>query len=118
MNLPSTTAMQALLAAALLSFSLPLLAQNAGDQKPAEASKPIPPVQPQPTAVPGRPDIPNAEVEKTIRNTPPLPFPVAVMLRVPLVVVMLPVANVVPVTVTPLTPDSTPVVRLVPFTVR
>ena len=43
----------------------------------AEATKPIPPVQPQPTAVPGRPDVPNAEVEKQLRNTPPLPFPVA-----------------------------------------
>ena len=29
------------------------------------------------TTVPGRPDVPNAEVEKQLRNTPPLPFPVA-----------------------------------------
>ena len=43
----------------------------------AEATKPIPPMQPVPSAVPGRPDVPNAEVEKQLRNTPPLPFPVA-----------------------------------------
>jgi len=38
------------------------------------ASKPLPPVQPQPTTVPGRPDIPNAEVETRLRNVAPLPF--------------------------------------------
>ena len=43
--------------------------------------------------------------------------PVAVILSAPLVLVMLPVAKVVPVTVTPLTPESTPVVRPVPLTV-
>jgi glucose/arabinose dehydrogenase len=32
-------------------------------------------MQPQPTTVPGRPDIPNAEVQKKLRNVPPLPFP-------------------------------------------
>jgi glucose/arabinose dehydrogenase len=67
--------------AALLA-ALPLtaaLAQTAADPaaKPAEAAKPIPPMQPVPTTVPGRPDVPNAEVEKQLRNTPPLPFPVA-----------------------------------------
>ena len=61
-----------LFAATLCAF--PIAFANA---QTAEASKPIPPVQPQPTAVPGRPDVPNAEVEKQLRNTPPLPFPVA-----------------------------------------
>jgi hypothetical protein len=31
--------------------------------------------QPQPTTVPGRPDIPNAEVTKVLRGVPPPPFP-------------------------------------------
>lgn len=34
-------------------------------------------MQPVPTAVPGRPEVPNAEVEKQLRNTLPLPFPLA-----------------------------------------
>ena len=69
--------------AALLVAS-PAFAQQASDQPaaqpaappaaPPEASKPIPPVQPQPTTVPGRPDIPNAEVAKQLRNVAPLPF--------------------------------------------
>ena len=39
--------------------------------------KPAPNVQPTPTTVPGRPDIPNAEVAKTLRGvpSPPLPTP-------------------------------------------
>ena len=39
--------------------------------------KPPPNVQPTPTTVPGRPDIPNAEVAKTLRGvpSPPLPTP-------------------------------------------
>ena len=40
----------------------------------AGAVKPIPPMQPEQTAVPGRPEVPNAEVEKQLRNTPPLRF--------------------------------------------
>ena len=31
-------------------------------------------MQPEQTAVPGRPEVPNAEVEKQLRNTPPLRF--------------------------------------------
>src|SRR4030095_9768434 len=68
--------------AALLIVS-PAFAQQTGDQPPApsaapeaanpEASKPMPIQQPQPTTVPGRPDIPNAEVAKQLRNVPPLP---------------------------------------------
>ncbi len=40
-----------------------------------EASKPMPSLQPQPTTVPRRPDIPNAEVPKVLRGIPPPPFP-------------------------------------------
>ena len=36
--------------------------------------KPAPNVQPAPTTVPGRPDIPNAEVAKTLRGVPQPPF--------------------------------------------
>jgi glucose/arabinose dehydrogenase len=44
--------------------------------KPAspDTAKPLPSQQPQPTTVPGRPDIPNAEVAKQLRNVAPLPF--------------------------------------------
>jgi glucose/arabinose dehydrogenase len=65
----------------------PAIAQQAGDKPAAqpaapsaapevskpETPKPMPPLQPQPTTVPGRPDIPNAEVAKQLRNVPPLP---------------------------------------------
>ena len=67
----TTAVVPRLLIAALLSL-LPLAAPLA--QPAADAAKPIPPVQPQPTTVPGRPDVPNAEVEQKLRNTPPLPF--------------------------------------------
>ncbi|MGZ8480003.1 MAG: PQQ-dependent sugar dehydrogenase [Candidatus Binatia bacterium] len=36
--------------------------------------KPAPNIQPAPTTVPGRPDIPNAEVAKTLRGVPQPPF--------------------------------------------
>src|SRR5437867_4597612 len=61
----------------------PAFAQQSGDKPAAqpaapsaapEASKPMPPLQPEPTTVPGRPDIPNAEVAKELRNVAPLPF--------------------------------------------
>src|SRR5437867_250151 len=61
----------------------PAFAQQSGDKPAAqpaapsaapEASKPMPPLQPEPTTVPGRPDIPNAEVAKQLRNVAPLPF--------------------------------------------
>jgi glucose/arabinose dehydrogenase len=48
---------------------------------PAPAQPPAPPagqmpiIQPQPTSVPGRPDIPNAEVATQLRGVPPPPFP-------------------------------------------
>jgi glucose/arabinose dehydrogenase len=48
---------------------------------PAPAQPPAPPagqmpiMQPQPTTVPGRPDIPNAEVATQLRGVPPPPFP-------------------------------------------
>ena len=62
------------LAVAMIAAAPVVWAQAAAD---APAAKPIPPMQPVPTTVPGRPDVPNAEVEKQLRNTPPLPFPVA-----------------------------------------
>jgi glucose/arabinose dehydrogenase len=40
-----------------------------------EAAKPTPIMQPQPTTVPGRPDIPNAEVSQTLRSVAPPPLP-------------------------------------------
>src|SRR3972149_3815644 len=61
--------------------TLPVFAQQSGDQpaaqpsKPPEASKRMPPLQPQPTTVPGRPDIPNAEVAKVLRGVQPPPSP-------------------------------------------
>src|SRR4030095_10058301 len=53
----------------------PVFAQQTGEQpsKAPEASQPMPSLQPQPTTVPGRPDIPNAEVAKQLRNVAPLP---------------------------------------------
>jgi glucose/arabinose dehydrogenase len=69
-----------LLAGALIALSaaLPVIAQQTGDQPgkaPAsDAAKPMPIQQPQPSTVPGRPDIPNAEVAKQLRNVAPLPF--------------------------------------------
>jgi hypothetical protein len=63
----------------VLSAALPVIAQQTGDQPtkaPAasDPAKPMPIQQPQPTPVPGRPDIPNAEVAKQLRNVAPLPF--------------------------------------------
>jgi glucose/arabinose dehydrogenase len=62
-----------------LLYMTPASAQQTSDQPtkaPAasEASKPMPSQQPQPTTVPGRPDIPNAEVAKQLRNVAPSPF--------------------------------------------
>ena len=42
---------------------------------PPRGEKPAPNVQPAPTTVPGRPDIPNAEVAKVLRGVPAPPFP-------------------------------------------
>ena len=39
------------------------------------AAAPMPIMQPQPTSVPGRPDIPNAEVATQLRGVPAPPFP-------------------------------------------
>ena len=59
-----------------------LVAGAAFAQQPQEKSppaprgeKPAPNVQPAPTTVPGRPDIPNAEVAKVLRGVPAPPFP-------------------------------------------
>src|SRR3989475_1386495 len=66
---------------AALLVVLPAFAQQAGGQPapqptaPPEASKPMPPLQPQPSTVPGRPDIPNAEVNTMLRSIAPPPIP-------------------------------------------
>ena len=73
----SLTRSSLLLAGRLIVFLIvqPAFAQQAGDKPAApDASKPMPTLQPQPTTVPGRPDIPNAEVAKQLRNVAPLPF--------------------------------------------
>ena len=50
-------------------------APPAASQPPAPpASTPMPIMQPQPTALPGRPDIPNAEVATQLRSIPAPPF--------------------------------------------
>ncbi|HEX2229186.1 MAG TPA: PQQ-dependent sugar dehydrogenase [Candidatus Binatia bacterium] len=61
----------------LLVLTLPALSQQLPDKAPPapRADKPAPHVQPAPTTVPGRPDIPNAEVAKTLRGVPAPPFP-------------------------------------------
>src|SRR5262245_65084043 len=68
-----------------LTLASPAWAQQApagGSQAPAAsppaaASTPMPIHQPQPTTVPGRPDIPNAEVNAKLRSTAPPPIPAA-----------------------------------------
>src|SRR5918995_1248153 len=51
-------------------------APPAASQPPAsQAATPTPIMQPQPTSVPGRPDIPNAEVATELRSVPAPPFP-------------------------------------------
>jgi glucose/arabinose dehydrogenase len=55
--------------------STPPDAPPAASQPPATpAATPIPSMQPQPTSVPGRPDIPNAEVANQLRGVPAPPF--------------------------------------------
>jgi glucose/arabinose dehydrogenase len=55
--------------------STPPDAPPAASQPPATpAATPIPSLQPQPTSVPGRPDIPNAEVANQLRSIPAPPF--------------------------------------------
>ncbi len=57
----------------------PVLAQQTGDKPAAtpDVSKPMPSLQPQPTTVPGRPDVPNAEVNQKLRGIamPPTAMP-------------------------------------------
>ena len=74
---PKTT--RNLLRAAIVAalFAAPVApAQQAGDKPAAapEASKPMPIMQPVPSNVPGRPDVPNAEVAKRLTNVAPHPF--------------------------------------------
>ena len=61
----------------ILLLAAPLFAQQSQDKAPEtpRSDKPAPHVQPAPTTVPGRPDIPNAEVAKTLRGVPAPPFP-------------------------------------------
>jgi glucose/arabinose dehydrogenase len=56
----------------------PWLLAFAAPAAPQESPPPAPNVQPMPSLVPGRPDIPNAEVAKQLRGVPapPLPTPV------------------------------------------
>ncbi len=61
----------------MLLGALGAVAPGALHAQTAGAVKPVPPMQPVPTAVPGRPEVPNTEVEKQLRNTLPLPFPLA-----------------------------------------
>jgi hypothetical protein len=53
--------------------------QQPANQPPTQPAAPpagqMPIMQPQPTTVPGRPDIPNAEVATQLRGVPPPPFP-------------------------------------------
>ncbi|MBI4526806.1 MAG: PQQ-dependent sugar dehydrogenase [Deltaproteobacteria bacterium] len=72
-----------------LLLSVLALAQQPQDQPPGQPAspaesqpppaprgpKPAPSMQPQPSVVPGRPDIPNAEVAKKLRSVRPPPFP-------------------------------------------
>jgi glucose/arabinose dehydrogenase len=88
----SSTRWSLLLAVTLgaLLAAAPAFAQQTGDQPSAQpsappaasqppaapaASTPMPSMQPQPTTVPGRPDIPNAEVAAQLRGITPPPFP-------------------------------------------
>ena len=63
----------------LLLVAAPLLAQESQDKPPpaARGEKPAPNIQPAPTTVPGRPDIPNAEVAKILRGVQAPPSPTA-----------------------------------------
>src|SRR5215813_6380655 len=80
----SSTSQALLLAGTIviLVVALAAFAQQEADKPSAQpaapsasdASKSMPIQQPQPTTVPGRPDIPNAEVAKQLRNVAPLPF--------------------------------------------
>jgi glucose/arabinose dehydrogenase len=65
-----------------LLVALPALAQQPAAPPAAAQPSSTPPAgermpiqQPQPTTVPGRPDIPNAEVAGQLRGVPPPPFP-------------------------------------------
>lgn len=71
----SSTLQNILLAGALAAplIAPSAFAQQLGD-KPVDPSKPIPSMQPAPTTVPGRGDIPNAEVAKRLANVAPHPF--------------------------------------------
>src|SRR5690242_258997 len=67
-----------------LTLAASVLAQQSTDQTAQppgapqkatpEAQKQMPPQQPDPTTVPGRPDIPNAEVAQKLKSVAPLPF--------------------------------------------
>src|SRR5215510_7881237 len=60
----------------VLFAALPSWAQQAPPAPPAaSAGTPMPIHQPQPSTVPGRPDIPNAEVNAKLRSIAPPPLP-------------------------------------------
>src|SRR5713101_4375170 len=61
---------------AALAFAQQTQEQPSGQPAgPPQGAKPAPIMQPQPTTVPGRPDIPNAEVATKLRGIPAPPFP-------------------------------------------
>ncbi len=68
-------------AAGAVLLATPSLAQQAPPAPPpgpaASPAAPMPPLQPQPTTVPGRPDVPNAEVNAKLRGIAPPPIPAA-----------------------------------------
>jgi glucose/arabinose dehydrogenase len=74
-NLRAVVILGALLVAAS-AFAQQTQDQPSGQPAaPSQGGKPAPNIQPEPTTVPGRPDIPNAEVAKKLRGVPPPPFP-------------------------------------------
>jgi glucose/arabinose dehydrogenase len=77
---------RSLFVALIALFAAPAFAQQTGEKPAAQPaapaaapdpSKPMPSLQPEPTTVPGRPDIPNAEVAKQLRGVPSPPSPTA-----------------------------------------
>src|SRR2546430_4632333 len=68
-------------AAAAVLLATPSLAQQAPPTPPpapaASPAAPMPPLQPQPTTLPGRPDVPNAAVNAKLRGIEPPPLPAA-----------------------------------------
>ena len=56
-----------------VTFGILLGAAPVAAQQQPQASTPVPSMQAQPTTVPGRPDVPNAEVAQKLRGVPQPP---------------------------------------------